>query len=1030
MDNAKKRISVAVLLAVILIAAAVLLAACGDGAHTVRFMIQNDDGQWQEMSGSPLTSENGMVTMPANPSKDDYVFRGWYEDENFSTEFVNENISEDKTLYAYFVPVLVDIHLNSADAQEKRLEELEVLTEQYREEALSMGLTFDGWYTNAACTENYDGESDDVTDLYGRYMANVSYHNGYEEVAKQNVAIGTTTQAPSPEDIAHDFPYMDAEDMYFVDSEGNRVDFSTYTFSTNTQLTVMWKSPYIKCQPIDGAPGCYWAEFKVNDIDANAGNWPAISFLSEDVTVDDQGTKGDVKVVVEDGTTMNLPNVKKMFFADGIEYIRGFNGAHNSTAEEIKLPSTLTVLENAFGSHPELKGVTLPDGLRVIIDSFWANDFQNDSAQIDATAEWVDKVGYDFDITVPDSVVNLSAVPTNLVFGENSAFTKEGDGDNAVIWKDNGDGTKTLVAYYGTENGNMSIPEGYEYLQVGLTHDMDIKNMFIPAGVLGVKYNEVKGAIDESGNAVYPYYTGGLLYIESTTVNAGNAKGYAVVERLERMSYVVVEQSSLPADMSPYTIVGRHTGNSEGAFPYTDEAFTGKIVFAPSVEEGGEITVTVKATNDITQKTDIVIITLTSGQALTQEQLINEISSQLEIDKEISILSCTQFGADYAYEPADRNQYLDVIFSYEVGGFLYELTDDGSGYIVTEYDESSAASTGSGRIVVIPSVIEGIPVVEIADSAFENAQSLYMVYIGSNVKKIGERAFANTPYLSSVQVTPGSLEVIGRSAFENAGTTVNAETGEVTVNNDLKIQIPLAKLTDIQPYAFKTKALTGFTPVAGEENRTTHYSLITVQTPTVNSDLQVGQYYYDLYMMSGSTDYIAILKYTGQTTGKKLNDDGTVNEDSAEYQVYDFDYVAVAAGYARANGMRYNVEFGRSFVEYSSTITADWVLRYKVLEGSVYYIDESWGEIIFGIVSEVEENALTDIADEVKINYHDKSGDCWISGDTLKQCDPEVFADGWFNGVKKADTEAYAELTAKLAEAKGNNSTLMGWVQW
>ena len=171
---AKTKNRVLIVLACIMLLAFGLfaLAACGGNRdYTVTFMVQDaETGAWEQYNTAQAT--DGKVDLPSAPTRDDYVFRNWYETQDGTGDpFTGENVDGDMTVYAYFAPVLVDIHLNSDDPQEVRLEQLNELTEQYTSEALSMGLTFDGWYTNAACTENYDDANDDVTDLYGRKIS-------------------------------------------------------------------------------------------------------------------------------------------------------------------------------------------------------------------------------------------------------------------------------------------------------------------------------------------------------------------------------------------------------------------------------------------------------------------------------------------------------------------------------------------------------------------------------------------------------------------------------------------------------------------------------------------------------------------------------------------------------------------------------------------------------------------------------------------------------------------------------------------
>lgn len=89
--------------------------------------------------------------------------------------------------------------------------------------------------------------------------------------------------------------------------------------------------------------------------------------------------------------------------------------------------------------------------------------------------------------------------------------------------------------------------------------------------------------------------------------------------------------------------------------------------------------------------------------------------------------------------------------------FLY--TTDGNSATITGY-------TGEGKTLVIPSMIDGYYVLEIADNAFENTK-FEKVIVSAGITKIGWFAFRNCPFLSSVTL-PATVEQIGYSAFSGA----------------------------------------------------------------------------------------------------------------------------------------------------------------------------------------------------------------------------------------------------------------------
>ena len=89
-------------------------------------------------------------------------------------------------------------------------------------------------------------------------------------------------------------------------------------------------------------------------------------------------------------------------------------------------------------------------------------------------------------------------------------------------------------------------------------------------------------------------------------------------------------------------------------------------------------------------------------------------------------------------------------------GIIYELSDDGTYYIVSGYE-------GYPVDVVIPSEYKGLPVKEVAELVFFGCNSLESVIIGDSVTTIGRDAFACE---SLKKVTFGkSVTTIGSSAF-------------------------------------------------------------------------------------------------------------------------------------------------------------------------------------------------------------------------------------------------------------------------
>ena len=93
------------------------------------------------------------------------------------------------------------------------------------------------------------------------------------------------------------------------------------------------------------------------------------------------------------------------------------------------------------------------------------------------------------------------------------------------------------------------------------------------------------------------------------------------------------------------------------------------------------------------------------------------------------------------------------------------LTDDGLVYSI--YENNTVAITGRQvdyDELIIPDEISGAPVVEVAESAFANDETLVFVTIGKNVKVISDNAFSECEYLARVEASE-SLKKISSGAF-------------------------------------------------------------------------------------------------------------------------------------------------------------------------------------------------------------------------------------------------------------------------
>lgn len=92
-------------------------------------------------------------------------------------------------------------------------------------------------------------------------------------------------------------------------------------------------------------------------------------------------------------------------------------------------------------------------------------------------------------------------------------------------------------------------------------------------------------------------------------------------------------------------------------------------------------------------------------------------------------------------------------------------------YTVSNRQVTVTAYLGQDREVIVPKTIDGMPVVEIADRAFQNHKSLRAVKLPDGIRQIGWFAFSGCALLETVFL-PTDLEVICYGAFENCSSNM------------------------------------------------------------------------------------------------------------------------------------------------------------------------------------------------------------------------------------------------------------------
>lgn len=999
MAKTKKRAVVLIACLMLAVLCAGVLAACNDTeTYTVTFMVRENGttGDWQQYT-TVDTNDDGSVTLPAEPTVEGYTFRDWYTDEACSADnvFDESNVTGDITVYALMAETNITLNVTDGSGTATQiagtLSALSETTAEQEAAAAAENLTFDGWYTDAAFTQKYSSGMD-ATALYGRYMAQITYDNGYETLYTELVTPRGKTTAPDAR--VDDFVkrYMDDEDISYNNSEGNAIDFTAYTFDENEVVTVLWKTPGLEYKEIEGQENKYY----VSGIDTTDITYPAVSVLSKNVTI--EGKAGCNVVAVDAAVGLDRYDQAEVFiFNEGIESIRGFYAASYggpSAMKEVRLPSTLKVLEDSFNMpSTAISELVLPEGLEVIIDCFWSDML--------ATTNPDRENGLNISITVPSTVNNMVVVPKNLDLSQNDHFEYD---DNGRLYYVDGD-SKILCSEYQsnvTDDGRLVVEEGVTGVQVYLLSRLNYDYLDLPSTFCEVGYNNV--AED------YSAYTGNLLTPqavindpEAVPVEGASRYSYAIVSNLDEITYVTIARTGdLP--VSDYAFVST-SGVPHNGSEFKDDV---KVVLIGDVTPGETVSIRLTVSHSRDNKVETYVLnSYKSGEELT----VAAILEAAKVSEEDYTVIVRNVGEVYEGGTITSNMYITVECYAKAGGFTYTVNADGKTATVTGFNSKTAEQLTDGTYRVTIDMIDGYIVTAIADGAFKDVSGVSEVYISNAVTTIGDEAFMNTGNLRLVDIAPGGLSVIGKSAFENAGCVQDGD-GNWTVNtaggvDELTMILPLADLTDIQPYAFKTKAIKQFTAVDSEVSRNIQMMLM-----QGTSSFTEGMF---LFASAGSGTNRAIIKYTGINETKTMQDSSGKD---TEITVRGAQLVAIAGGAAYSNASS-GLALGFSYRYFDSQmgayapLLATNVFEYEIMEGSVYY-GGSTLQIYIGMVSKVHKNAFTDIEDEApSVNYYNCSYDQHMTIEQVQTQTSEIFEEGWFEGRDNSENTFMADAKAQ-----------------
>lgn len=229
------------ILSLIFVCFSITFVGCEKFEYKINF---NVDGEIYHIESN---KGNVYVELPDEPTKDNYIFNGWFFDEGTwkneftATSLLYQPITEDITVYAYWKPDSYSISytLNGGLNNELNPDEYFITEEITLYEPTRPGYTFVGWFTTSAFDEDtkvtkIEVGSEGQINLYAKWELatyTITYHldggiNSPDNIETYNVSmLSKSLYNPTKDGFIFEGWYVDSSyttRVYVIDTSSKR----------------------------------------------------------------------------------------------------------------------------------------------------------------------------------------------------------------------------------------------------------------------------------------------------------------------------------------------------------------------------------------------------------------------------------------------------------------------------------------------------------------------------------------------------------------------------------------------------------------------------------------------------------------------------------------------------------------------------------------------------------------------------------------------------------------------------------------
>ena len=696
--------------------------SCG-GSHVSSISVQADD----------------LLQEPTQPTKEGYVFIGWYLDQEYNNEFKFDTykITNDITLYAKWEKQ-ISYYTITFDSCGGSIVNNQIIEEGGKisipNNPTREGFEFDGWYTNQDYNEQFNFETivnSNIT-LYAKWLDKsltyiVTFNSmGGSEVTNQTVSNGSLLQRPQ-DPVKEDFSF----DGWFKDENFNeRFDFEKERITENITLYAKWLAPdeifsfnltsdysfYILSKYTGTATSVViprlYNGLRVNAIGANA--------FKDNEYIE----------------YIEIPNT--------VEIIRQSAFANCTNLSSIIIPGNVkTVEQDAFNGCSNLKNVIVQSGVETLGDRVFQDCISLNNINLENGILSIGVMAFDNclslqSITLPNTVTSVGPMAFRHAEAMKSAVLSTGMTEIANAMFQYCINLESIDILTNIKNiGNSAFSYCYELKDIkflGTISTMGNSAFYDCRNIENIYW--ASQSIGDYGENNYIFYNGG---VDSTGIEL-----------------TISAKANIPV----------------GLFKPYQSANIPKIVKV--IFENGTISITSNEFKSMPYLQNIevadTVTTITAGTFDNTPWWDAQPDGLVYIDNVL-----------YAYKgnaPADGN----IVIRDDIVSIANAVLSDVSGIksLTLPFVGQTANSEGeSGKLVYLFGTTENIPAVlskvvitntiQIANEAFADCSNLTSITLSNNINSIGSSAFKGCSGLTSITI-PNSVISIGSSAFSGCSS--------------------------------------------------------------------------------------------------------------------------------------------------------------------------------------------------------------------------------------------------------------------